>query len=167
MSVRRSGSWSANCAPWIGALVLALRLAAPAHPADAASGASAESAVAPPSLSRSTRDQLRMAVDTFNVRLKSFRTAYEQELLEITRNDSIQDPDSELDRIQARYAARFSEQFKPEGAALRDELLRRLDRPLTPAIREHAPLLESEQLADPDALSDLADYLARLATELP
>ncbi|HTZ81517.1 MAG TPA: hypothetical protein VMC10_26640 [Stellaceae bacterium] len=108
-----------------------------------------------------------MAVDTFNVRLKSFRTAYEQELLEITRNDSIQDPDSELDRIQARYAARFSEQFKPEGAALRDELLRRLDRPLTPAIREHAPLLESEQLADPDALSDLADYLARLATELP
>jgi len=126
------------------------------------SGMAAETAVA-----AASTEQLRARVAAFDTRLREFRAAYQSELLQISHNDSIQDADSELDRIRARYARRFSDQFEAEGITLRDELLRRLSGVPVGGTGKDAALLEGGRLSDPASLSSLAGYLSRLAAELP
>lgn len=155
-------------ARWCFAIAVALLLVWSVHVSSVmAAGDAAADGLAPPSLAGSTREQLRAEVDAFDVRLRALGAAYEVDRLDIAHNDSIQDQESELDRIEAHYEQRFAEQFKAEGMALRNELLRRLNRPPPAEIGTERSVLEEGRLAEPASLSDLADYLSRLAGELP
>src|SRR5579862_1105150 len=153
MTARKSGSRMSKRARWCFAIAVELLLVSSVHVSNimAAGGAATES-LAPPPLAGFTREQLRAAVDAFDVRVRALGAAYEVERLEIAHNDSIQDEESELDRIQAHYERRFAEQFKAEGLALRNELLRRLSRPPAAGIEAERSLLEEGRLAEPAAL---------------
>lgn len=102
-----------------------------------------------------TNAELRAQVADFVAGMKAFENAYRLERLQITNNDSIQDPESELDRIDAGHARRFLRDYRPRAFSLRGELLRRLNRP---------PAVESGKDASP---ADLAADLTELAAQLP
>ena len=161
MTARSSGARLSAGRRWRIAVAVGLLLAIAAR----IPGAAAESGTA--SLAGVSSTELRARVAAFDARLREFRAAYVIARLGIAHDDSIQDADSELDRVQASYERRFSDGFKAEGLALRDELLRRANGAPVTVTRKEAALLEDGALGDPPALSGLAGYLAGLAADLP
>ncbi len=139
--------------------------------AEDAAAAQAPQPQAPPAiespLAGLTDAQLRAETAAFAAGIKTLEDAYKLERGQIANNNSIQDAQSELDRIRAGYAERFRRDYRPRALTLRGELLRRLNRPLTPEISAATSPADGGPLAGPSPLADLGDYLSALAAKLP
>ncbi len=120
-----------------------------------------------PALAGLTNAQLRAETEDFAAGIRTLENAYKLERAQIANNNSIQDAQSELDRIRAGYAERFRRDYRPRAVSLRRELLRRLNRPLTGEIAAATSPADGGPLAGPSPLSDLGDYLSGLAAQLP
>ena len=114
-----------------------------------------------------TDAQLRAETEAFAAGIRTFENAYKLERGQIANNNSIQDAQSELDRIRTGYGERFRRDYRPRALTLRGELLRRLNRPLTPEIAAATAPADGGPLAGPSPLADMSDSLSALAAELP